>query len=498
MTNTPQHHPSASNWEEQLRTQLQHHEAEAPADLWESIEHDLAAAEVKEGRVVPIVAKWASAAAVAAVVSGAGFWALQINDNTKPIAEVSIPTEKGQTPTKTVPAITAEHKEKDTENNSKDVQHNSNFIEEIPNHIKLYSKDTEDNSGDSLLQQNKEEYIVFADSIAASEALTQGPSDPNRLCLNENSALQITDTIHRSAIADDKYYYVQNRAEDDDKETFDKPQRHRFSFAFQAGQGSHVSLAYLLDYDEDLFVPGDDSAAGDNTENPMKPDDADKNNPDDSKGSSSDNDEAAARSTFTHLPQKVQGQLNQNKYRLIYSNHDFPIKAAALFRLNFTKRIALDAGFAYTYLRSSFRCAITDPKCDWSGEQRVHYLGIPVTLSYSLVQSRHWNLYLSAGGEVAKAVSVDWRRNNTKGSLTKDQNSLTKEQHSEAPAHPWQCSLSIAAGVQYKLTRYMGIYLQPSADYYFDNHSCVKTYYSKHPFTPSIHVGLRFNVSSRP
>lgn len=63
-----------------------------------------------------------------------------------------------------------------------------------------------------------------------------------------------------------------------------------------------------------------------------------------------------------------------------------------------------------------------------------------------------------------------------------------------ATAHPWQTSVSAAFGIQYNLARHVGLYFQPSADYYIRNNSGIETYYTEHPFTPSLQIGLRFKL----
>ena len=82
-------HTSSPSWEEQLRSQLAHAEAEPPADLWADIERDLAVQEgaaAKKGRVVPLYARLAGAAAVAALVVGIGLWRM-LNTNDEQILE---------------------------------------------------------------------------------------------------------------------------------------------------------------------------------------------------------------------------------------------------------------------------------------------------------------------------------------------------------------------------------------------------------------------------
>jgi hypothetical protein len=60
---------------------------------------------------------------------------------------------------------------------------------------------------------------------------------------------------------------------------------------------------------------------------------------------------------------------------------------------------------------------------------------------------------------------------------------------------PWQWSLNAAAGVEYSFTPQLGVYLEPSLGYYFDDGTQLEHYYKEHPLAPSINFGLRFNIN---
>jgi hypothetical protein len=60
---------------------------------------------------------------------------------------------------------------------------------------------------------------------------------------------------------------------------------------------------------------------------------------------------------------------------------------------------------------------------------------------------------------------------------------------------PWQWSVNAAAGMEYILTREIGVYLEPSLGYYFDDDSSLEHYYKEHPWAPSFEFGLRLHVN---
>lgn len=484
MTDNRSHQP-ASNWEEMLRTQLHDHEAEPPADLWESIECDLAAAQPKEGRVVPLATKWASAAAVAAIVVGVGISTLYVAEAPKTMAEAPKPTAEASQSAGNTQQPDAQTQPSDARPSQHAVSlapkapPASAAADPLPRQAlqKVATGDSEDgfpDPSDTPLAPDATEALIASALPDASEA-------PIIACEQ-----QAEDSC-QAAPHDDEHYYVSVTAQPLRHKASTHSSRRRVSFAFHVGQGSALDV-FSSSGDGDCLAavpcpdngPHDDSQPGNQTGGMGIGGDGSSEGFHGSYDDAPDDNDSPASASCHRAPRQTPLQKQDDPYILTYSDHDFPIKTAALFRVRFTDRIALDAGLSYTFLRSSICCRRPDITPFWQGEQRVHYLGIPVALSCNLYGSRRWSVYISAGGEVAKAVGVDWRR---------DDHLLAS-----APEHPWQLNVTAAAGVQYNLSRHMGIYLQPSADYYFDNHSRVRTYYSEHPFTPSLQMGLRFNV----
>lgn len=51
----------------------------------------------------------------------------------------------------------------------------------------------------------------------------------------------------------------------------------------------------------------------------------------------------------------------------------------------------------------------------------------------------------------------------------------------------------LGLGAQYNVTPYLGIYLEPSIQYFFNNGSSIKTYRTEHPFEFTLPLGVRFH-----
>ena len=151
------------------------------------------------------------------------------------------------------------------------------------------------------------------------------------------------------------------------------------------------------------------------------------------------------------------------------SKHHLPVRFGLSVQYQLNNCLALHSGISYTYLYSEF----DDTYYGNSYDQKLHYLGIPLGMTWQLWSARQFRFYLSAGAMLEKCV-----RTNLEGS-----------------EKPWQWSVDGAAGVEYGFTRQFGFYLEPSLGYYFDDGTALEHYYKKHPFAPSIEFGLRLHLN---
>ena len=57
---------------------------------------------------------------------------------------------------------------------------------------------------------------------------------------------------------------------------------------------------------------------------------------------------------------------------------------------------------------------------------------------------------------------------------------------------PWQLSTSVGLGLQYHLTPSIGLFAEPSLQYFLPTGSSIETYRTEHPLLFSLPVGIRF------
>ena len=109
-----------------------------------------------------------------------------------------------------------------------------------------------------------------------------------------------------------------------------------------------------------------------------------------------------------------------------------------------------------------------------------HYVGIPVNAYYNIVENKFVNFYAYAGGAVEKCVSDEYRV------MAKD--ILHKERVAGV-----QASANIGIGAEFMLGNHLGIYIDPSARYYF-NCNQPKSIRTAQPLMLGFEMGLRVRL----
>lgn len=162
-------------------------------------------------------------------------------------------------------------------------------------------------------------------------------------------------------------------------------------------------------------------------------------------------------------------------------NHDMPIRLGVSFRYNLSPRWSITTGLSYSYLHSTYKVG---GQTETPGEQKLHYIGIPLTANYTVWQNNNLSLYVSAGATAEKLVKG--KRSISLTGDDKDDNSVSDKR--------LQWSAQAAAGVEYDITPSLGLYLEPGVTHHFDNHSSVENIYKDKPWNFSLNFGFRINL----
>ena len=163
--------------------------------------------------------------------------------------------------------------------------------------------------------------------------------------------------------------------------------------------------------------------------------------------------------------------------------YQLPITIQVLLSRQLSQRLSFETGLSYTRLSSTINTGSSQAYIQ--ERQRIHYLGVPFRLGWQWYSKAHLSLYSSAGLMLELPIrSITDVNHISNGSTT---------YHSESTLNaPNQLSTTLGIGLQYDFTPHLGIYLEPSLQYFFDDGSDIKTYRTEHPLSVTLPLGIRF------
>lgn len=167
-------------------------------------------------------------------------------------------------------------------------------------------------------------------------------------------------------------------------------------------------------------------------------------------------------------------------------DHHLPIRIGLSVAYALTDRLSISSGLTYTRLASDIKDASRESK--YIGEQRLHYVGIPVNVSYKVVSLRWLGLYGTAGVLVEKCVS------GTTDEGYAENNTMKYTNTQDISSKPLQMSVNAGVGIQFDFIDNVGIYAEPGLSYYFDDGSALQTIYKEKPLNFNLNVGVRFKL----
>lgn len=166
------------------------------------------------------------------------------------------------------------------------------------------------------------------------------------------------------------------------------------------------------------------------------------------------------------------------------TSHRQPVKIGISVGYPLSKKWGITTGITYSRLVSDMTNTNIEP--NHTATQTLHYVGIPVAATYSLLRGKHFNVYATAGVEAEKMVSGKSRDIFADGSKGKSEKVEEKN---------LQFSMNAAVGAEYLIMPAMSVFLEPGIIHYIDNGSPVVNIYKDKPTNLNINVGLRINLN---
>lgn len=167
-------------------------------------------------------------------------------------------------------------------------------------------------------------------------------------------------------------------------------------------------------------------------------------------------------------------------------DHHLPIRIGLNVAYALTDRLSISSGLTYTRLSSDIKDASRESK--YIGEQRLHYVGIPLNVSYKVASFRWLGLYGTVGVLAEKCVS------GTTDEGYVENNTMKYTNTHDISSKPLQMSVNAGVGIQFDFIDNVGIYAEPGLSYYFDDGSALQTIYKEKPLNFNLNVGVRFKL----
>ena len=167
-----------------------------------------------------------------------------------------------------------------------------------------------------------------------------------------------------------------------------------------------------------------------------------------------------------------------------YEHHDKPITLGLAVNKNIGKHWSLETGLQYSYLKSYFTLGTGNYRVD--KEQKLHYIGIPIKLSYQFMAYKRLSAYGSAGASIQIPLSgktyADYVIGGKSGYTT---------DWKTTPSIQWTVNTNI--GIQYQFAPKLTLFVEPTLNWYIPNGSEVKNTWTERPFTLTVPFGIRLS-----
>ncbi|MBR1570912.1 MAG: sigma-70 family RNA polymerase sigma factor [Bacteroidales bacterium] len=145
-------------------------------------------------------------------------------------------------------------------------------------------------------------------------------------------------------------------------------------------------------------------------------------------------------------------------------------------------RWSILTGLEYTRLRSSHTIGLDTLYI--KNRQTIHYVGVPLGLSYTVWFKGNLHLNASAFGKMEIPLAGIQSSEHRSGVANTYQNTLKFRA-------PVQWSAGVGIGLQYNLTPWMGLYVEPQVRYYFDTGGGIQTIRQAQSIEFAVPLGVR-------
>lgn len=158
-------------------------------------------------------------------------------------------------------------------------------------------------------------------------------------------------------------------------------------------------------------------------------------------------------------------------------HHHKPFTFSLLFNKKIDNRFGFSTGLSYTAMKSTFEGVET---CT----QRLNYIGVPFKLYYDIWRHQSYSLHASAGTQLDLPIACKREMVISYPYKQKLKESITPN---------LQFSLGVGLGLQYTITPYVNLFVEPSLQYFIPSGGSIESYRTEHPISFTMPFGLFFS-----
>ena len=168
------------------------------------------------------------------------------------------------------------------------------------------------------------------------------------------------------------------------------------------------------------------------------------------------------------------------------ASFSLPFSVGAGLNWQFARHWAVGVGLRYTNLSRMFvgdyvGNGIVLSQTDIDNHQ--HWLGIPVNVYYAFIHTGRWRVHAFTGGSMEFLVDNDYLVHGAR-----------KDIHFHQRGSRPQFSAGLGVGVEFRITPWLGLYLDPSFRYYFRPDLQPRSLRTIQPLRFDVEAGLRFSL----
>lgn len=188
-------------------------------------------------------------------------------------------------------------------------------------------------------------------------------------------------------------------------------------------------------------------------------------------------DQTVENIAMTEIADNNRGKIEEKEH------HNKPITLGLAVNKNIGEHWSLETGLQYSFLKSYFTLGTGDYRVD--KVQKLHYIGIPIKLSYQFLTYKK----LSAYGSVGASIQIPLY-SKTNADYVVDGASAYTTDWKITPPVQWTVNTNI--GIQYQFVPKLTLFVEPTLNWYIPTGGSIKNAWTERPFTLTVPFGIRF------